>query len=315
MEDGALAVERHELSTDLEPPPRLRLLQAKVRHDLNDSTSFVTVPRMPRRRTATKRRPTRAQREAQRRRGVRRVRRRQHRLRRFALLSLVAVVAVVTLALTAFDGSSTQRVSAIAPAPAQRLLPARSPEPQVIAKLGDLRLQLPVSPSRVTAIGFHAAGDGSRALQPVGRQANEGLLARLGHKLFGGGAQGPAWYQISGGEGPHTSGLDVGAHAGTAVYAPVDGRVVGVTPYIVDGRKYGDRIDVQPALDPSVVVSLTHVEALTPLVVGAAVTASQTRLATVKDLSGVEEQALARYTNDAGNHVALEVLPAAGALQ
>jgi hypothetical protein len=45
------------------------------------------------------------------------------------------------------------------------------------------------------------------------------------------------------------------------------------------------------------------------------VTASQTRLATVSDLSGVEQQALARYTNDAGNHVALEVRPAAGALQ
>ena len=99
------------------------------------------------------------------------------------------------------------------------------------------------------------------------------------------------------------------------MYAPVDGRVVGVTPYVVNGRRYGNRIDVQPAQDPSVVVSLTHVEALNPLVVGAAVRASQTRLATVKDLSAVEEQALARYTNDAGNHVALEVMPAAGALQ
>jgi len=83
----------------------------------------------------------------------------------------------------------------------------------------------------------------------------------------------------------------------------------------VNGRKYGDRIDIQPAQAPAVVVSLTHVAALAQLVVGAAVTASQTRLATVKDLSSVEEQALARYTNDAGNHVALEVTPAAGALQ
>jgi hypothetical protein len=250
-----------------------------------------------------------------RRRGVRRVRRRDHRLRRFALLSLVAIVAVVTVALTAFDGSSAERVSAIAPAPAQRLLPAQSPQPQVIAKLGDLRLQLPISASRVTAIGFHAAGDGALPLQPVGRQANEGLLARLGRKLFGGGGQRPVWYQISGGEGPHTSGLDVGAHAGTAVYAPVDGLVVGVEPYVVSGHKFGDRIDIQPAQAPSAVVSLTHVSALGALVVGTAVTASQTRLATVSDLSGVEQQALARYTNDAGNHVALEVRPAAGALQ
>jgi hypothetical protein len=267
---------------------------------------------MRQRGTATKRRPTRAQREALRRRGVRR---REHRVRRFALLSLVAIVAVVTLALTAFDGSSAERVSSLAPAPAQRLLPATTPQPLVIAKLGDLRLQLPISPSRLTAIGYHASGDGSLGLQPVGRQANEGLLARLGHKLFGGGGHGLAWYQIAGGEGPHTSGVDVGAHAGTAVYAPVDGRIVGVTPYVIDGRAFGDRIDIQPAQSPSVVVSLTHVSALAPLVVGSAVTSSQTRLGTVKDLSGVEEQALAKYTNDAGNHVALEVMPAAGAVQ
>ena len=267
---------------------------------------------MPRHGTATRRRPTRAQREALRRRGVKR---REHRVRRFALLLLVAIVAVVTLALTAFNESSAPRVSTIAPAPAQRLLPAQSPQPVVIAKLDALRLQLPIPPSRVTAIGFHAADDGALALQPVGRQANEGLLARLGHALFGGGGHGVAWYQIAGGQGPHTGGLDVGAAPGTAVYSPVDGRIVGVTPYIVDGRKFGNRIDIQPASAPSMVVSLTHIAALPQLAVGSDVSAAETRLATVSDLSGVEQQALARYTNDAGNHVAVEVFPASGAAQ
>jgi hypothetical protein len=247
-----------------------------------------------------------------RRRGIRR---REHRVRRFALISLIAIVAAVTLGLTAFNDSSAPRVSAVSPAPAQRLLPANNPQPVVIAKLGDLRLQLPVPPSRVTAIGFHAADDGALGLQPVGHQANEGLLARLGHALFGGGGHGAAWYQISGGQGPHTGGLDVGAAPGTAVYSPVDGRIVGVTPYIVDGRQYGNQIDIQPAQAPSVVVSLTHVAALPQLAVGSDVAASQTHLATVTDLSGVEQQALARYTNDAGNHVAVEVQPATGATQ
>ena len=225
-------------------------------------------------------------------------------------MSVIAFVTVLTLALTAFDGSSA-RVTALAPAPAQRLLPAASPQPLVIAKLGELRLQLPISSSRVTAIGFHGAGDGALALDPVGRQANEGLLARLGHKLFGGGSQGPAWYQIGGGQGPHTSGLDVGAAPGTAVYSPVDGRVVGLTPYIIDGRHYGERIEIQPVRAPSVVVSLMRVSALGSVSVGSTVTASQTPLATVIDLTGVERQSLAHYTNDAGNHVAIEVRPAA----
>jgi hypothetical protein len=263
---------------------------------------------MPRRSPATRRRHSRAYGQARRRRETQR---HEHRLRRFALLALITIVAVVTLMLTAFNGTSAPRVAAIGPAPAQRLLPAGSPQPLVLAKLGDLRLNLPIPSTRVTAIGYHGAGDGALALQPVGRQANEGLLARLGHKLFGGGGHGPAWYQIGGGQGPHTSGLDVGAAPGTSVFSPVDGRVVGLTPYVIDGRTYGERIDIQPARAPSVVVSLTHVSAVPSLSVGAVVTASQSRLASVIDLSGVERQSLARYTNDAGNHVAIEVHAAA----
>jgi hypothetical protein len=264
---------------------------------------------MPRHASAARQRPSRAQhRHADRR---RRAQRREHRLRRFALLSVVAFVGVSTLALTAFNESGAPRVAALAPAPAQRLLPVGSPQPVVIAKLDDLRLQLPIASRAVTAIGYYGAGEGAIALQPVGRQANEGLLARLGHKLFGGGGHGPAWYQIGGGRGPHTSGLDVGAAPGTAVYSPVDGRVVGLTPYIIDGRKYGERIDIQPARAPSVVVSLTHVSALGSLSVGSTVAAALTPLATVIDLSGVERESLAHYTNDSGNHVAIEVRPAA----
>ena len=190
----------------------VRLLQAKVPPDLNDSTSFVTVQRMQRRRTAAVTsvpRPARGSAASRCAPG----RRREHRLRRFALLTLVALVAVVTLALTAFDGSSAQRVSAITPAPAQRLLPAKSPQPQVIAKLGDLRLQLPVSPSRVTAIGYHAAGDGSRAGLTHRRQANEGLLARLGHKLFGGSSSGAGLVPDLGRQGAPTRAGSTSARA------------------------------------------------------------------------------------------------------
>jgi hypothetical protein len=37
------------------------------------------------------------------------------------------------------------------------------------------------------------------------------------------------------------------------------------------------------------------------------VTASSSKMGTVMDFSSVERQALARYTQDAGNHVSLEV--------
>jgi hypothetical protein len=263
---------------------------------------------MRRQETAHARRLARARADARRRRARRR---HQHRLSGFALLTLVAVVAVVTLALTAFDSSGAKTMAPLKPpAPAGRFLPAASPLPTVIAKVGDLRLLMPIPASRVTAVGYHAAGSGTLALQPVGRQGNEGFLARLGHKLFGGGGSGQVWYQIGGGQGPQTGGLDIGAPAGTSVYSPVDGRVVGVTPYIVDGRAFGDRVDLQPSRAPSVVVSLTHLLAPKSLSVGSTVTSSQSLIGTVTDLSKVESQALARFTNDAGNHVAITVRPA-----
>jgi murein DD-endopeptidase MepM/ murein hydrolase activator NlpD len=181
----------------------------------------------------------------------------------------------------------------------------------VIAKLGALRLELPIPSSRVTAIGFHGAGDAALALDPVGRQGNEGLIARLGRKLFGSSASGPVWYQLGGGGGPHTSGLDVGAAPGTDVYSPVDGQVVGLTPFVLNGRPYGVRLDIQPTNAPSVVLSLTHLGAVGSLSVGSTVTASTTRLGTVLDLSRVERQSLAQHTNDSGNHVAIEAHTAA----
>ena len=39
--------------------------------------------------------------------------------------------------------------------------------------------------------------------------------------------------------------------------------------------------------------------------------AGASKLGSLLDFSAVEEQALARYTNDAGNHVVVEVHPAA----
>jgi hypothetical protein len=79
---------------------------------------------------------------------------------------------------------------------------------------------------------------------------------------------------------------------------------------ILNGRPYGSRIDIQPAGAPSIVVSVSHLRADPALVVGATVTAAGSKLGEVLDFSRAERQALARYTNDAGNHVLVEVHPA-----
>src|SRR5439155_24692588 len=116
-----------------------------------------------------------------------------------------------------------------------------------------------------TAIGYHAASDGALSLSPLGHQGNEGALQRVFHKIFGGGGGPPTWYRLSGGT---TSALDVGAPVGTDVYAPVDGTIVGITPYVVAGHRYGARIDIQPQSAPSLIVSLTQLRADPSLAVG-----------------------------------------------
>jgi hypothetical protein len=238
----------------------------------------------------------------------------RRRQRRIAGLIAASIAALITLLLTAFGSGSSAPTPTTGPAPANRLLPAGPPRPQVVALRGSLRVQLPIDQSRVTAIGYHAAGDGALALEPIGRQANEGLFSRVVRRLFGSGEGGLTYYKLGGESGADTSALDVGAPPGTDVYSPVDGTVVGITPYVISEQTLGGRsarIDLQPAAAPSLVVTLTHLRPDPSLSVGSSVAAARSKIGSVLDFSRVERQALARYTQDAGNHVSVEVHPAA----
>ena len=214
---------------------------------------------------------------------------------------------------SAFAAGTAPSVGTAGPASASRLLPAGPPQPLIVAVRDGLRLQLPINQRRVTAIGYHGAGEDVLALDPLGRQANEGLLSRIVHRIFGGGGGGIAYYRLGGGVGPSTGALNVGAVPGTDVYSPVDGTVVGLRPYVVNGRAYGSRLEIQPATEPSVVVSVSHLRTDPLITVGSVLAAGTSKIGTVIDLARVERQALARYTQDAGNHVSIEVRPAANA--
>ena len=145
----------------------------------------------------------------------------------------------------------------------------------------------------------------------MGTQANAGLLKRLLHKIVGGGSGSPRWYLLPGGQGPSTSALDVGAAPGHRRLLARRRTIVGIGKLVLDGKVYGQRIDVQPISTPSLVVSVSRLTVDPSLVVGAMVTSGKSKLGVVRDLSKVEQQALARYTNDSGNHVLIEVHPAA----
>jgi len=228
------------------------------------------------------------------------------RARRFALLTLLAIVLVVALLLTAFGGGAAQPLRKLAVVNIAATAQTR-PYPQVIAMRGAIRLQMPIPQTRSTAIGYHSASDGALALSPVGRQGNQGLVQRVFHAIFGGGGGHPIWYQLDGGA---RSALDVGAAPGTDVYSPVDGTIIGISPYVVAGHRFGERIDIEPQSSPSLVVSLTQLRADPSLKVGSNIVSGATKIGIVADLARIERQALARYTNDAGNHVSVEIRPA-----
>jgi hypothetical protein len=236
---------------------------------------------------------------------------RARRARRIAALLVVSGVCVVTLLLTAFGTGGARLASSTGPAPAERLLPSGPPQPQVVALRDTLRVQLPIAQGRVTAIGYHASGAGALALQPVGTQANAGLFGRLVHRLLGDSSSGLRYYLVEGGVGPQTSGLDVGAPVDTDVYAPVDGTIIAISDQIVNGKRFGVRIDLQPSGNPGYVVTVENLRADPSLNVGTTVSAARSKIGRVIDLSSVEGAGLARFTQDRGQHVHIEVHAAA----
>ena len=220
---------------------------------------------------------------------------------------MLAIVLVATLSLTAFGAPATVPAPATAAEARSALLPAGPPQPQVIAQRDGLLLQLPVPQARLTAIGYHDAGPGALGLDPVGRRGNRGVLGRLADRFLGRDAERTVWYQLGGGA---TSAVDVGAAAGTDVFSPVDGVVVAIDDLVIDGRVRGARIDIEPADAPSLVVSVSRLRPDPTLSVGSPVGASSSRLGAMLDLAHLERQELARFTQDAGNHVTIDVRPA-----
>ncbi len=235
-------------------------------------------------------------------------RRAQQRARWLVLGVAVAILLAVTFAVTAFSGNGSSGSAPTTAAPTNAPVTTTRPEPVVLATVGNLRIQSPVAQDGVTTVGFHGSGQGALVLQPVGPQANEGLLARLWHRITGSTHRGLPWYQLESGS---LTTLDVGSVPGTDVYSPVDGTVVAIRDYIISGKRYGAEIELRPSSAPSLVVALQHVDPDPAISVGVNVAAGSSKLGTVVDITKVERQALARYSGDRGANVAIQVYPSA----
>ncbi len=236
----------------------------------------------------------------------------RRRGRQIALL-LVAVVLVAALAPLAFGlvgGSGARRAARVSSNPGAASLGPPSPQP--LAGAADVSLSVPIAQRAITAVLYHPLADSANVeLDPVGRLRNGNVLDRLEGRILGDQSTGPDYYAT---DGPRQV-VDVGASAGTEVYAPVDGTIISIVPNVIAARAWGQVVMISPTSNPAVVVQLSGLQAAAGLAVGQTVkppgSAEPTLLGTVADLSRAEKLTLAQYTNDPGNSVELAISYAA----
>lgn len=224
------------------------------------------------------------------------------------LVAGLLVVGVLGISVVETVGlSGVQLIPALAPA--TRILPAGAPRPQTLARQDALVLFVPIQQSRITAILFHSVeGANVLALEPVGRPLDQGIASRLIALLSSDDSGGPSFSV----DGDPTS-VDVGAPVATDVYTPTDGKVLSITPMIVEGVAYGDQIAIEPLANPGVVVIASGIAADPKLSVGSPVSTRPdvwTKLGQVIDVTKVLKPVLSGYTQDGGNRLHLEVRPA-----
>ncbi len=226
-----------------------------------------------------------------------------YRQRRFLVgsVALLGILALFLAVLVQSPGAADQQLLPMDP---NEVGPGA-----VVAEADGLEISTPIRPADLTGLGYHPEGEEALELQPVG----EDLSA---NPLFGifSGASNPedVYYHVMDREqreGSGTGALDLGAEAGTRVYAPVTGIVTAVRP---DPKmQNANVVEIQPAKAPNtrVLVSLLQ-EVSGNIGPDARVTAGTTDLGSTADLASITEPQLAKHTKGSGNHVTVFVLQA-----
>ena len=223
----------------------------------------------------------------------------QHRHRRMMLRTtiplsgLVLAGAVVALAITDLKRPTPAPAGIAPPVASATLTTSRLPQDVEIATSGSVSLRLPIDRAQLTAIAFRAVDTpGALALDPSG-PISHNIAPREGRP------------------GPETGSVDVGAPAGASAFSPVDGVIRSISPYRVSGRQEGIEIVIAPSSAADRVVRLNHIERIPgqpALRVGEPLQAGVSAIGRIRDFSRVARQELARYTQDGGNHVHIQVV-------
>lgn len=217
--------------------------------------------------------------------------------RRRMLAGFVILLGILALILAAFvqTPGATERALPIDPNNA-------GPD-AVLAQVAGVTISNPVRPEDVTGLGYHPEGDSLVEMSPRGKNLSGNPVLRL---FMGDSTPEKIQYYLmdpARRQGPRTGALDIGAEAGTPVYAPVSGTVTAIRPDPVL-QKDASVVEIKPADNPDLRISISLVQDIDSEVgPKSPVTAGITELGKVADSGKVLKPQLAQYTSGDGNHV------------
>lgn len=221
--------------------------------------------------------------------------------RRRLLAASFALLGVLTIVVVAFAQTSQAEDQSLP------IDPNSAETDTVLAEAAGLYISSPVRPEEITGLGYHPEGESLIEMSPRGENLSANAFLGL---LSAGSTPEKIRYNVmpAGSRlGSRTGALDVGAEAGTTVYAPVNGTVVAIRPdpVLQDGAKV---VEIKPTDAPEMRVSVSLVGDIDGEIgPKAPVTAGMTALGSVANSAEVLKPQLAGYTSSSGNHVTLSV--------
>jgi hypothetical protein len=195
------------------------------------------------------------------------------------------------------------------PDSAQRAVPidpSNAGPDTVLAEAAGVEISTPIRPASLTGLGYHPEGESLVEMVPRGENLSANPL--VGLLADGETPEKIHYYMMDAASrtGSQTGALDVGAAAGTTVYAPVTGMVTAIRPDpMVQGANV---VEIKPDANPNLRVTVSLVRnGEGSAGVTTRVTAGMTELGTVADSTDVLDPQLSSYTSEAGNHVTISV--------
>lgn len=230
----------------------------------------------------------------------------------FAILALAVIGLVFAAGALSVDDDGLKPVSTTEGEAAAGAVPDREPTP-LLAEYNGVTINLPVAAADITTVGFHQASGNKavsmRCLVPdhgsesAGGIASAGSAAAASLTVWDGSVH-RMWR--SNRTGPADTAADVGANAGSPVFAPVTGTVTIVKDYQLYGKYDDVEIHIEPDGLPGLELVLIHVESPT-VVPGTRVFAGLTQLASVRRMGDKLNMQLAQYTSNGGDHVHMQL--------